>query len=443
MKPVLAVLFVLLVILAAPEVTTFTEDWTGSSPDSPASFLSHPTGVNWDITSHARNGHSDGPWGQFRNFDKLPSEWEAHHTETCSAPPGTHTVQEFADTVFICREHMMTSTFGPGAAQVVLTPNHFLDLSDEEAVVRFDISTLRTAGRDYWQVNLTPLLDHQQLVSGAIVADFNGFPRNSIMINLKLVDSTFGTSRAPGEIDAFQIDNNFVSTALPPVFNVNYDDFLEPDAARRDTLEIKLTNNRSHLSVCMPVYSKCFFDTDLYQPFPSDLAVVQFSHHSYNPYKNCSGSALCAPNTYHWDNFHLEPTIPFTIIKADQYSYQVPNDEPIAINFSTPAPANSRLRFTAMGEAYSIQVSYDNGITWQTPAPQPMDTYDDGAFWPYFTGDIEAGYFVPEGTTSVLIRGRGNWLGDFIVVRDISLWSMDSASISSFQYQTYLPLIAD
>lgn len=428
-RHVVLFLFVLLSVAASPATDSFSEDWTGASPSSPMPFLSHPTGINWDITSHARNGKDGAPWGNQRNYDTLQLAWDAHHTDTCGAPPGVHTIQAYEDTVYICREHMMTSTYGPGAAQVVLTPNHLLDVSDGDATVRFDISTLRTAGRDYWQVNLTPLDDHQQLVRGAIVADLNGFPRNSIMINLKLINTTFGDSRAPGQIDASQITEAFEQVTLQTVPNIDYDDFLEPDAARRDTFEIKLTDDRTRLSVCMPTHEICFIDTELPQPFPDETAVVQFSHHSYNPNKLCDGSELCAPNTHHWDNFYMEPTVPFDIIKSDQRSFQVADSDIVTATFSTPAPAYSRLRFAALAEANSLEVSYDNGASWQAADPQPMDTYDAGAFWPYFTGDSANNGYVPEGISSVQIRGDGNYIGDFIVVRDISLWAVDPSTV--------------
>lgn len=422
-KLIISTVFLLAIFSAKPLFAIFTENWTGADPDRPISFLYHPTAINWDITVHSRDGHSDGPWGDYRNYNLMQQPWDAQHTDTCGPPPGVHTIQAYEDNAYICKQHMMTSTFGPGASQVVLTPNHLLDLSQGDAVVRFNISTLRTAGRDYWQVNLTPLEDHQQLVHGEVTADLNGFPKNTIMVGLSTSESNNGTARAKGRIQASQIDQNHNRTALSEVRNTEYDDFLTPDLQRRDTFEIKLTQNRTHLTVCMPDYGKCFIDTDLLQPFPSTSAVIQFSHHSYNPYKDCNGSALCAPNTYHWDDFYMEPTIPFEIIKSTQRSHQVANEQPITVNFNRPATAGSRLRFAALARTNTLQVSYDGGNSWQQATPQRMQTYDDGVFWSYFTGDVNNGGTVPQGITSVQIKGQGSWRGDFIVVRDISLWS--------------------
>jgi hypothetical protein len=60
---------------------------------------------------------------------------------------------------------------------VVLKPNHLVDLSKGEAVIRFDVSTKSPTKGDWWEVWITPWDD--QLVSPADhFFHYAGPPRN-------------------------------------------------------------------------------------------------------------------------------------------------------------------------------------------------------------------------------------------------------------------------
>ena len=88
--------------------------------------------------------------------------------------------------------------------------------------------------------------------------------------------------------------------------------FLTPSAVRRDPFELRIS--RTSLKFGMPTYNQWWLDEKI-ADLGWDKAVVQFGHHSYTPEKECNN---CGPNTWHWDNISIDPSVPFTIISADQ-----------------------------------------------------------------------------------------------------------------------------
>ena len=80
---------------------------------------------------------------------------QGHHGPNCEAPLATHTVTAYQDTIYQCKNHVMTTINAGGYGALYMTPNEMIDFS-EEGVIRFDISTLRTSGRDWIDVWVTP-----------------------------------------------------------------------------------------------------------------------------------------------------------------------------------------------------------------------------------------------------------------------------------------------
>jgi len=81
--------------------------------------------------------------------------------------------------------------------------------------------------------------------------------------------------------------------------------------------------------------------------------------------------------------------------------------------FPSPAPQGSFLRFAAVGN--KIEVSYDDGRTWQAASVQKRTKTEEALHYSYWTP-------VPAGTQVVHIRGQGGWWGGW-QARDISIWS--------------------
>jgi hypothetical protein len=349
--------------------------------------------ANWDVTIHTR--------GPTSSFDPM----EAHHGADCGAPPTTHTIQHYEQAVFLCRNHLMTALNASDYGAIYLTPNHLVDFSQGEAVIRFDMSTLRSSGRDWVDLWITPFDDSLQLPLDDWLPDLQGDPRRAVHVRM---DNT-----GPQSMFRLNIVRNFVSQEVQggKTF-VGYESFLEASPSRRDTFEVRIS--RTHIRVGMPQYNFWWHDVNI-----ADLGwsrgVVQFGHHSYTPTKDCTS---CKPNTWHWDNVEISPAQPFTMLKADRRVVDASASGPV--RFSGPAPEGARLRFAGIGG--SLEVSVDGGATWRAAQLQIQERYDAGHFRSYWTP-------VPAGTTEVLIRGQNkdSWNTGPWMVRDISIWAQKSS----------------
>jgi hypothetical protein len=382
---------------AAAQSTSFLETFSGA-PSSPQRFQS----TNWDITV---TGNQSG--GSFI------TPMDAHHGPGCeppkvnpnapydyqSNPLVTHSIDENDQTVFLCRDHVMTAANSPGYAAIYLTPNRMADFSQGESVIRFDMSTLRTSARDWVDFVIMPFNDNQQL-------NFQdaSFPANAIHISMF---NNVGSTRF-----RTHVIREFQRSSLP-FTDVAYDSFLTPDPARRDTFEIRIS--RSHLRFGMPAYNFWWVDTDISPALTWSQGILQLNQRSYNPGKDESCPGRCMANTWHWDNVSIAPAAPFTIIRANQ---DVAYSSSPQLTFPQPSPANARLRFagqssTAAGQ--HLQFSTNGGQTWQDAQLQ-RDGARIGDEW-------YKSYWTPiaEGVSSIRIRradGNSNWR-----IRDVSFWA--------------------
>ena len=111
---------------------------------------------------------------------------------------------------------------------------------------------------------------------------------------------------------------------------------------------------------------------------------------------------------------------PFTIIKAQQPYVDAAASG--VVTFPSPAPTGSHLRFDAWGG--NVQVSLDNGGTWQPAGVQPAlkSSPTGGGFWQSYW------HPVPAGTSQVRLKAEGGWWGSNWMVRDISIWGASAPS---------------
>ncbi len=437
----------------------------------------------------------------------LNTYWLANNELPLSDAAGIHHIVRYEDMLYVCNDHLMSAAYASGAAKLSLTPNHLLDTSSGNGIVEFAVSTYRTAGRDYWQVDLTPLDTHLQLPEGDVVADANGKAVNGFSINTKLNDGMTGPVDILGGITVFRTiamknglfldDGDYINPndleaqykraeinnpgnsdradvyANAPnsnwvITDSNYNqvmyDYLDGDNNPDISLH-SVTDNRKRalfrltvkktptdpvwaaqadqwdqVSLCMPEYGNGCVGEYIVPELPDKL-LVQFTHYAYNTTKSCNAGgqqpshpyqSTCHPNTYHWDNFYISPSQPFSIIKANERTARANsnNNEIIALSFPEPAPLNSKLRFNALSDSItinnqlitSLEVSFDNGLTWFAPNRQYEPDNSFAKFRSYFTGKGNDEY-IPAGTQTVLIRGLNAPFRSEFWVRDASLWS--------------------
>lgn len=374
-------------LLTVPGVPkTFLETFDGE-PSNPQPWQP----ANWDVTVHSRDIWVLGN-------DELDPMAAAHGSD-CAPPPATHTISTFEDAVFICRNHVMTAINAGGYGVIYLTPNHMVDFSQQEAVIRFDVSTARTSGRDWIDLWITPYEDNLQLPLNEWLPDLSGEPRRAINVAMSLTrDQTEFKANIVRDFSASSV----ASTNVPV-----YEQFLVPSPTRRDTFELRIS--RTHMKFGMPDYNVWWVDTTI-PALDWDQGVVQLGHHSYNPAKACDG---CGPNTWHWDNVNITPSVPFTILRADRR--YVAEGIDTDVTFPKPAPANAHLRFAGIGN--DLAVSFDAGQIWQPAQLQAQEKIVDEHFRSYWMP-------IPAGVSSVQFRGASWWGGDWHV-RDISIWAQD------------------
>lgn len=346
--------------------------------------------ADWDIAVHGRDR---GTWYQ---LDPMT----AAHGAECQPPPGGHVITAYEDTVYRCANHMMTALRADGYGVIYLTPNQLVDFSTGEAVIRLDVSTLRTTNRDWWDVWITRPQDNLVAPLEQWLPDLNGEPRNAVHVRLN-----FGNGSTPTGVFIGEVATNFNAISLSRARFAGYETLFIPSALQRRTFELRIS--KTHIRFGMPDFNFWWIDTDI-PPLQWGTGVVSVGVHSYNPYKQCPA---CQPSTYHWDNFSISPAVPFTILRANR-RYVSPDTTGL-VEFPTPLATAGYLRFSGIGT--NLQVSFDNGQTWQTAVIQAQEQYHSDHFRTYF-------FPAPIGTERVRFRGERWWGGDWHA-RDISLWS--------------------
>src|SRR2546423_403480 len=106
----------------------FSFNWSGGL-STPVVWDGNAPNGTWDVLTHAGGGGDPS----------LP--YWAQHGAACTPPPATHLVTTLENSVFICRNHVMTSIADRGYGADVLTPDHMVDFASGESVVSFAVST--------------------------------------------------------------------------------------------------------------------------------------------------------------------------------------------------------------------------------------------------------------------------------------------------------------
>jgi hypothetical protein len=339
-------------------------------------------GATWDFQVHSRD---QGSWYSLPPIN-------AGHGPDCSAPPATHANTSYEGSVFQCRDHVMTAINGSaGYAAIYMTPNRLVDFSSGEAVVSWDMSTQSLSSRDWVDIWITPWGDNLTMPLEVDFPDLQGPPKNAVHIAMGYHngDPYFyleGVYRDGSKVR--EISNQ---ETLPASTQ---------SATLRERFELRIS--QGHVKFSMPGRSITWVD-DSIPTLNFSQGVVTWGHHSYTPEKDNAG----VPNTWHWDNMSISPAVPFTMIKA---LTRYVDGSGQRMDFASPAPANSYLRFSGIcaisvdGVAVSPQVS--------TRANEHFQSY-----------------FVPiaQGKTSVTFGfGPDDWYSGDCMAKDFSIWSLDS-----------------
>jgi hypothetical protein len=327
---------------------------------------------------------------------------QAEHGADCSQPPATHPISTPNDQVFICKNHLMTAT-SSGYNAIYLTPSHMVDFSQGTSTVSWRVSTEHLNGRTWWDVWVTPFDENLAgpLQSWLDVA-FQGPPRDA----LHFMENGDGTFRG-------ELYRNFQLTVITTSHWPAVAQIVTPSATVRSAFELDISTGHVRFGMAG---SQWYVDSNVSLPFTQ--GVIQIGHHSYNPGKDCNpdgGVPLpnrCPTETYHWSNFNISNSVPFTMLRADKYLL---SGSGATVNFPEPAPPNSFLRFQDVGVT---SVSFDGGATFRQAveaSTQPAEVHPEHghSYW----------MPAPPGISSIVFRGSRDQYGQAWQAEDISIWS--------------------
>ena len=315
----------------------------------------------------------------------------------------------------------MTNLRADGYGLINIMPNQLVDISDGEATVRIDVSSLdRSAqNRDWWTMTLMPLNSLNPLHAPDWAPDVEGFAPNAIWI---------GMSFANGMRYPFieMTDANGNKHDLPGAYR-GLEEFVTPSQVVRDTWEIRISKNRIRLGIKFPeghpsgLEEFWWVDTQVDENgtplnIPWDRAAVLMGHYVYNSRKNGGGME----NTWHWDNLYIEPAVPIEICVPDA-RYADANDP--SLRFDKAAPENSFMLFASPDitrTAQDMEVSFDQGQSWQKPERLTGSATDLSDDWGVSYASLKIP--VPTGTQEVTFRGTdSNWYK--WMARDVYIFS--------------------
>ena len=369
--------------------SSFLETFDGA-PLSPQPFDS----PHWDVQVHERRQVEHAPgW--------MPS-MQAQHGPGCEGPTVSHTVNTVADSVFRCKDHVMTALNGPDYGVIYLTPDHMLDWSGGTGVLQWDMSTEKMSTRDWPDILITPFADNLALplASGlAFGVDLQGPPRNGVHIGM---DNSQGAPILGVRVNGAWVGDYGPTWAYPALG----DDVAAgtDESATRQTFKLTLTATSAKFErLASATAPALVFWNHSFAALPFSSGVVQFGHHSYSPDKDGAG----VPATWHWDAVSISPAIPFHM-SAVSPEY-ITNTTAQTVTFA-PAPTGAYLRFAAWGNTVRV-----NGVQYQPVFGQTNDTLKAYSY----------SVPIPAGTTSATVQLSNSPSG--VMGKGFSVWSMSTS----------------
>lgn len=412
-----------------PSTRTFLATFS-ESPTSPQPLNQIDELKNFDVVVHSRDS----------NTLETLEEMEADHGTDCSANPDNtlfpkhHIPGIYLDSVFNCKNHIMTAIKAGGYGEIILTPNAKVDLSNGTATISVDVSTYRSSSRDWWGVTISPYDQQLVLPLEDWLPDLDGYPVNGLHFGVSSVISAeqIVDGKTNGIDNLWWVKSDDIGVVQSKANRAKYV-FTISKTHVTAGIQIPATNGACPHTDWTLTDTTCKFnwvDKDLATPLTWNEGIVQFEHHSYNPEKDCdvanppAPDGTCKANTWHWDNFSINPANPFTIIKSNEWRYVGNNTSQTTATFKTPAPSNSHLRFAAVCR---VQISLNDG---QFFSPTNQATTKHAA------GDLDTNqgakhsYFVPipEGTNKVKFQlAPDGWYTNWpCTIDDIAIWSANT-----------------
>lgn len=380
------------------------------APGAPQPIQQNSAYAHYDVQIHSRD---------------LPTQWDysfpAQHTDTCGAPPGTHALIELGRSVYICNDHVMTAANAAGYGEIVLTPSQILNCS-AGCTVQWNMSTEKMSGRDWPDLMLTPWDDNVTIPLENWLPDAQGLPRRGIHVTANNGGGAWLLYTVENYIDTWINSDWWVPMGEGVPVGVNQSATRQPFRLTIQPGQIKF-ERLSSLTAPGYVWTRDANGNPGFTACACLLAsdyVVQFGHHSYNPTKDGAG----IPATWHWSDFTISNATPFTLIHATPTLVQGSGG---TVQFNAPAPANARLRFTALCKVKidGVEVPYQKHM--------PEDARPG----------LAHSYFVPiaQGKTSVSVSfAPFDWFSGPCNAKDFHVWSKGGVSPPAPTPTPFIPM---
>lgn len=319
----------------------------------------------WHVTQIVTDYH------QWKDGDAL----DAQHGPDCGPPPATHRADTWDEYVYVCKEHLMTARAAPSYAATYLMPLFEVDLTSDEAVISWAVSTQSMSSRDWIDMWVTPLDDALMVPIEHLGPTLQGTPRHAVHLR----------NGNGSEKWAIQVIRDFETIAaaevyLPPDFE------LSPKTrtpitlrVRPDEVELTMEGVGTATVAAGPGF---------------DRGLVQWAQHSYNPAKDNSG----VPATWHWDDFTIDPAVPLGVNRVTPVrSIGAPGDVHEQ-TFERAAEDGDQLLFDAV-----CQVEIDFGSGFEAVDKQPASKGNSVV-------EAQSSYRVPVpvGATGARVRFQGD-----------------------------------
>ncbi len=373
-------------------------------PSTPLDFYLHPDFAKMDVQIHQRD--------PLTTVNDDTEQMIADHGTDCAGNANnnlfpTHIAPHFQDYVYICNNHIMTAlntTGGAGYGQIMLTPSQMCDISNGPCTITWDMSTHGTSTRNWVSVNISSFTDQLALwPAGPDIQPDSTIPGHWIEFSNE------------GALTGFSYKDDTGATASGCPFNPDGTCGWKADSkATRDTFQIVIDKNTVSLTKMTGEPNGQPLPLIVNQPhhLTATRLVVQFGTHDYTAHKgSCIQPSCPSPDgeygTWHWDNFNLSPSVPFTVIHCGPKVISNPGG---TVTCDAPAPANSFLRFPSTGQVT---------VNGQHVNPKVVTTHPE----------LQNNYFVPipQGTQTFQIGlACDSWYCNPLVAEDFAIWSTDT-----------------
>jgi hypothetical protein len=399
------VAFALAIGLVIGVYAGFSDSLDNGAPSSPQPVIPPDLRVTFHIDDNTLLG---------QGFNAM----NADHAADCSFPPGSHPIaaRDFKDNLFACKNHLMTAVHAAGDyGLIAMQANQLADMSNGPATIDWDVSTLKTSGRDWWAISVAAQGEELQApIHPGFGVDLVDAPRDAFGIHLDNATCSSNPNCGPTGATIFRAwqarggSGGFLD-GCGPNLEENLPGGVESAAIRT---HFRLVLSPTHATLSLPdnpdpatgKTGAMLCDGPVNLNFTH--GVVSWAHHSYDVEKDTG-----VPNTWHWSNFAITPSIPYTVINANERLLQ---DVSGGGTFTLPQPAPAGAFATWMmdaGDPATEQVSFDGGKTWQQATQQPGTAGQAG-------GDHarQLRVPIPQGATSFAVRGAGDYARDAAVI---------------------------